>query len=106
MNTQENNRLIAEFMGATPIMLGASKEYEMYGIIECIEDGEDEKHFFIDDEMLFNTSWDWLMQVVERIEQVVQGVESAEVHLSIYSTIDEVYQAVVEFIKWYNEQNY
>ena len=102
MNTQENNRLIAEFMGATPIMLGASKEYEMYGIIECIEDGEDEKHFFIDDEMLFNTSWDWLMPVVERIEQVFQGVAYAEVHLSLYSTIDEVYQAVVEFIKEYN----
>jgi hypothetical protein len=106
MNTQENNKLIAEFMGATPIMLGASKEYEMYGIIECIEDGEDEKHFFIDDELLFDQSWDWLMPVVERIEQVHEGVPQELIHLSLFSTRDEVYNAVVDFIKWYNEQNY
>ena len=67
MNTQENNKLIAEFMGAKPLVLGGSTEYEMYGVLDCIEDGENEKHYFIDDEMRFHESWDWLMSVVKKI---------------------------------------
>jgi len=98
----KENKLIAEFMGAKPLVLGGSTEYEMYGVLDCIEDGVNEKHYFIDDEMRFHTSWDWLMPVVERIEQVIQGVPQQMLHLSLYSTIDEVYQAVVEFIKEYN----
>ena len=94
MNTQENNKLIAEFMGLS-IKEGVcyyTDEDDMFPMGIEVE----EPYLPYDD------SWDWLMPVVERIEQVFQGVESAEVHLSIYSTIDEVYQAVVEFIKEYN----
>jgi len=47
----------------------------------------------------YKYSWDWLMPVVDRVEQVNQGVPQQMLHLSLYSTIDEVYQAVVEFIK-------
>ncbi len=65
-----NNALIAEFMGAKPLVLGGSTEYEMYGVLDCIEDGANEKHYFIDDEMRFHESWDWLMPVVEKIESM------------------------------------
>ena len=37
------NILIAEFLGAKRF----GTEFELYGTVECIEDGEDEKHFFI-----------------------------------------------------------
>ncbi len=66
---KNDNKLIAEFMGAKPLVLGGSTEYEMYGVLDCIEDGENEKHYFIDDEMRFHESWDWLMPVVEKIER-------------------------------------
>ena len=94
MNTQENNKLIAEFMGLS-IKEGVcyyTDEDDMFPMGIEVE----EPYLPYDD------SWDWLMPVVERIEQVFQGVAYAEVHLSLYSTIDEVYQAVVEFIKEYN----
>jgi hypothetical protein len=63
-----NNKLIAEFMGVKP--LGGSTEYEMYGVLDCIEDGVDEQHFFLEEQLLFHTSWDWLMPVVEKIEEI------------------------------------
>ena len=94
MNTQENNKLIAEFMGLS-IKEGVcyyTDEDDMFPMGIEVE----EPYLPYDD------SWDWLMPVVERIEQVIQGVPPQMLHLSLYSTIDEVYQAVVEFIKEYN----
>jgi len=96
-----DNKLIAEFMGAKPFVLGGSTEYEMYGVLDCIEDGANEKHYFIDDEMRFHESWDWLKPVVDEIEQVNEGVPEQMLHVSLYSTIDEVYEAVVYFIQEY-----
>ena len=78
----------------------------------------------------YHSSWDWLMPVVEKIEDthankdlhyghrfkidnweiVVQDCLSGKIRCSvspasvrISSKIDAVYQAVIEFIKWYNE---
>jgi hypothetical protein len=108
MNTTENNKLIAEFMG-----------YDR-GVSEL---------------MGYDTSWDWLMPVVEKIESLgvkfwVKGNtcrvyinrELAELDSNVewngISTEFEgfffiyfeektkkeaTYKAVVEFIKWYNE---
>jgi len=110
--TQQNNRLIAEFMGA----ISPNNQYEMYGIIECIEDGINEQHFFEPKDMKFHTSWDWLMEVVERIESLHGhrfDVEIRQASVRIYdseamedileidgdSKIDTVYQACIEFIQ-------
>jgi hypothetical protein len=99
----KDNKLIAEFMGAKPIVLGNSTEYEMYGVVECINDGVDEKHFFIADEMDYHTSWDWLMPVVEKI-MTMSFEEDADVE-DFYSirdcipNIGQTYRAVVEFIR-------
>jgi hypothetical protein len=99
----EGNKIIAEFMGAKPLVLGGSTEYEMYGVIDCIEDGVNEKHYFIDDEMRFHSSWDWLKKVVDEIEMRCQGVPQELLHLSLFSPRQEVYKAVVEFIKNQNQ---
>ena len=120
-----DNKLIAEFMGAKPIVLGNSTEYEMYGILECINDGVDEKHFFIDDEMEFHECWKWLMPVVEKIEEQ-HGCDFTASRRRVTRTydanfMDEVnnyvayvedckdrqeatYKAVVEFIKQLNKE--
>ena len=103
----ESNKLIAEFLGAKPISLGASVEYEMYGIIECIKDGANEKHFFIPDEMEFKKSWDWLMPVVYKILWL-EGYEDESyegIHNGLTNALlSQTYDAVVEFIKLYNKK--
>ena len=55
-------------------------------------------------DLRYHTSWDWLMPVVDKIEQVNEGVPEQMLHVSLYSTIDEVYEALVEFIKLINTQ--
>ena len=72
--------------------------------------------------MQFDTSWDWLMPVVENIENLGyeliitesrckinhntdHSIEEAINIDIIGSKIEATYQAVVEFIKQYNESN-
>jgi hypothetical protein len=70
----------------------------------------------------YDTSWDWLMLVVERIDSMMPTINIPEdleslkngthpsdryvdvVALPISSPISEIYKAVVEFIIWYNQQ--
>ena len=101
--TIESNKLIAEFMGAKPNKGG---EYDLYGIIEGIEDGEHEQHFFFRSEMKFSTDWNWLMEVVEkcRVESNEEDSHWEAIYYSLIDLdIDNVYTAVISFIKWYNE---
>lgn len=91
MNTQENNKLIAEFM-----------EYPELGT---------EGDFSY---LKYHTSWDWLMPVVEKINQVCgyDDYNKSRLHLQRVLNdcinenavgIDEVHKAVVEFINQYNK---
>ena len=89
MNTTENNKIIAEFMGIIP------NEAGVYHVSK-------HKGYSLEN-LLYHTSWDWLMPVVEKIEQVHEDVPQELINLSLFSTIDEVYKAVVEFIKQYNQ---
>ena len=121
----ESNKLIAEFMGVKPTILGDEITYEMYGAIDCIEDGVDEQHFFLEEQLLFHTSWDWLMPVVEKIENFIFD-ENNSYNVTIGSTnycviqdsngdtieiikdngkskLETTYQAVVEFINQHNK---
>lgn len=49
--------------------------------------------------LTFDTDWNWLIQVVKKIESL-NKLDS----VLINTDIKEVYNACVEFIKWYNEQ--
>lgn len=52
----------------------------------------------------FHNSWDWLMPVVEKIMNIrTFGAPKQAVFKSIEPNIATTYQAVVNFIKWYNE---
>ena len=110
MNTQENNRLIAEFMG----YLLDDKEGVYW--IET-----DEKYGVPPEDLEYHTSWDWLMPVVEKIErEYMYAVQSCWEHCIIDKAgentedferievdssdkLSATYGAVVEFIKWYNQ---
>ena len=105
-----NNKLIAEFMGAKPLVLGGSTEYEMYGVLDCIEDGVDEKHYYIDAEMRFHESWDWLMPVHKKCMFTPNfsgddQLRTLLIDAVIDADINRLYDAVVEFIKEYNVDN-
>ena len=110
-NITENNKLIAEFMGFK------------------LQDNPNERWFnqwFVKDtsnkpyqnriEILhFDTDWNWLMSVVEKIESLENNLKNETreefiqfqkvLSLPIYNKIEVAYNACIEFIKWYNEQN-
>ena len=87
MNTIENNKLIADFMGQ-----GAQLH-----LVEHPQTGE-----YVDAE--YHTSWDWLMPVVEKIGTVMPYNRHLDIDkLDIFTEFHIVYSAVIEFIEWYNE---
>ncbi len=117
MNEQEileNNKLIAEFMGCKQV----DDSYE----IDCLPfAGHINSNGY---GLHYNSSWDWLMPVVEKIENIeisefkpfAVNIECAECTIKDYrgmtdsvsycensTKIEATWLAVVEFIKWYNQ---
>lgn len=103
--TTENNKIIAEFMG-----------YEWFEVNKpyiAVKNVNGSVHF--------RTDWNDLMEVVEKIESLNYDViilhSSTEItscdidfqtifgNSETYSKIESVYNACLEFIKWYNKQN-
>jgi hypothetical protein len=88
MNTQENNKLIAEFMGSNLNGL-ESWQYE--------------------EELQYHTSWDWLMPVVEKIDNLFGNTDEIDDMINVVHNAvlqfnrDITYKEVVKFIKEYNE---
>ena len=86
------NKLIAEFMGIK------------YSDTRSFNDGE--WTHSIKSLSQFRTSWEWLMPVVEKIDDIVDvnGNRINRVHNAVL-TFDrnQVYNAVVEFINEYNK---
>lgn len=91
MNTQENNKLIAEFMG-----------------YRFDEDGQllkDEYGFWVDAQ--FDSSWNQLIPVIAKINlrdytykgEVLQDTVNTNL---LDGDINRTYYDVIEFIKWYN----
>lgn len=100
MNTQENNLLIAEFMGMTygdpnddSVMIQMTPKGNEVVPIESME---------------YHTSWDWLMPVVEKCfvkqEEVSDDLSFKLNDALLETNIESLYKAVVEFIKQYNNQ--
>ena len=124
----KNNKLIAEFMGyphMTDAVDNRTVAYYVGGSIMNINNthNENEDDVFHPDDMQFHTSWDWLMPVVEKINdteryEVCIGdshchitdiendnykVRALTLSLQGKTTIEATHLAVVEFIKWYND---
>lgn len=103
-NVTENNKLIAEFMGyinTTP----TDKDFNIYenkngDMLEAMS-------------MKYHSSWDWLMPVIQKIYLMDEydkwidtlGMFASSIQNSLGSaSLLHTYEAVVEFIKWYNQQ--
>jgi hypothetical protein len=102
MTTQDKNILIGEFMGFK------------------LQDNSNERWFnnwFTNPNQIwsnriqklhFDTDWNWLMQVVRKIEQL-EDIYECEDFLLIRDElctgrIETSFSSVVEFIQWYNQQ--
>jgi hypothetical protein len=120
MTTEEGNKLIAEFMGATPCIVRIKSIGDEQGY-EC-----DEYKLPIS-ELEYHSSWDWLMPVVEKIVNEVDnemgwweaysekpfghqveiwGRDVLEPIIRVHSKtslLEATWQAVVQFIQWYNQ---
>lgn len=92
MNTTDNNKLIAEFMGL---------------VVSDRDNYTSELHTNVDADLKYHTSWDWLMPVVDKILDIsFQDEGDAEDFYSIRDCMPDInhtYKAVVEFIKQYNK---
>ena len=80
----KDNKLIAEFMDLRSTGMSIYKESEYK----------------------YHTEWNWLMPVAKKCinpEDNTEGWDNLAVALTTCN-IDEVYQAVVEFIKTYNDE--
>lgn len=92
-----DNELIAEFMG-----LDSFKDS-----LASLHQGKINVDVDVYEQAQYHTSWDWLMPVVGKIEQT-PNVYDIEEFLLIRdelctARIETIYDSVVEFIKWYNE---
>ena len=85
----KDNKLIAEFMG-----LETSDGCYFEHLTK--EGNRELTHHIL---LEYHTSWDWLIPVVHNIKETDLDFDVLEIGLPIY----DVYQAVVEFIKDYND---
>lgn len=123
---KEENILIAEFMGLKKgpierciIADGTSKEEDVQSYYESAS------RIVLPHQLKYSYSWDWLMPVVEKIaglyhaafpgneefirrvlahEEPIDGPYMDVIAIPMNTSIDEVYKAIVSFIKWYNSQ--
>lgn len=97
------NKLIVDFLN-TNINNDGTYELPQFG---TIRPNGDFKTSFTLEQMKFNKDWNWLMQVVDTIINLknVYAQDRQKVFNSIQPNITTTYNEVVEFIKWYNEQN-
>ena len=91
MNTMENNKLIAEFMGYPKIA------------------NDEDKRDYLEDCVKYHESWDWLMPVAEKIKDgayngiILEKVDEIDFRLTCDLRKENIYKAVVEFINQYNK---
>ena len=111
--TTENNKLLAEF-------LGFELTTDSISILYYTEDRG------LKQLPKFHSDWNWLMQVVEKIESLGYNIDTMKVDITKYQSsqfcgiyidgkriytnycetkIEAVYNACVEFVKWYNKNN-
>lgn len=98
----EGNKLIAKFMGGLIHARNATKIWVRF----------DDKDFVRLSTLKYNKNWNSLMPVIEKLNTSIPNLDKSIYvleqkdcfwDLKITSDINIVYKAVVEFIKWYNE---
>jgi hypothetical protein len=114
----ENNKLIAEFMGFVE-----GVDVPVWDVMPYVRELKDIATGIpcsvpITEYLAFDTSYDWLMPVIEKIVDINDNVfwiiiggdnevgfnnNTGSRNEINYNGIESTYQKVVEFIKWYNK---
>ena len=129
MRTIEDNKLIAEFMGYTAkdkdsveaTLIGSKYYWHIGNKMFYYIQGD----WHVEDYLLFHIDWNWLMKVVDKIEDITNNDETYRYIIEILGTtvnvietdriipiaetfertkIEATYKAVIEFINFYNRQ--
>ncbi len=97
---ENGNKLILLFMGG---VVGSSTKYPTGEIIiHSIHFGDKQINDFIN-ETKYHKSWDWLMPVAKRLNDVSR-VEPVSFTKNILDfDIEKVYDAVYDYIGWFNK---
>lgn len=123
-NILENNKVIAEFLS---VKIHPCETIEKFKFLPIEERGL-YNGYFIED-LKYHEDWNWLMEVVEKIESLPDEENNGAFFFEIYqdsviiifsndnyiidlinvmgqgSRINNVYQAVIKFIQLYNKAN-
>jgi hypothetical protein len=130
MNT-ENDKIIAEFMGyeffdgdfkVPHTNKTSNSDFKEWCPTYWDNDLDSGGYLVAPCNLMFHSDWNWLMEVVEKIKKETNEDEflnrlittetrkAIDLELTLencfrksYLSIEEVYNACVEFIKWYNE---
>lgn len=100
MSNQENNKMIAEFMGC------GKDEIENIHWIDT-----DDGYGFASEDLQYHLSWDWLMPVVKKCWKIINELDmnfdkvifKYRFDYIVYADLKESYEAIVEFINEYNK---
>lgn len=119
---EENNKLLAEFLGITfkdnrfecdTLYNELIKENSYITFLEEVEEIDVNNHLH------FHSDWGWLMLVVDKIEnqhnrtvQIERGIcyiHNGGIHhgrsTKVQTKIEAVYNACVDFVEWWNKEN-
>jgi hypothetical protein len=95
--TTENNKLIAEFIGYNKTTMNNGKK-ELWTIGST---SDDKNYFEFVDGLKFHTDWNWLMEVVEKIESLGS---SKIMNTILYSRFEVKHNRVLLY--WNKDNNY
>ena len=121
-NIVENNKLIAEFLDWEFDDLSETFETPFLKLVDSYAFGDEQYSCKLQDfELEFHSDWSWLMTVVEKIE----SLDHCQIDISLnwcrigykgtlynydsrdyfkgLTKIEAVYNACLEFVKWYNQ---
>lgn len=108
----QGNRLIAEFMDCEYDDISETYDTGILKLVEPEAYGDEQfSSLLYDYELDYHSSWDWLMPCIKKCldinEEELDDWEKQyeNINDTLYQVeISQTYQAVIEFIKWYNQQ--
>ena len=111
MGLIKNNILIAKFMN-----METTEQYIVPTSIKETRYHWENDTGYSKEELEFNNSWDWLMPVVDKIENlgfqvwiikhkcIINKFPKEIITIEKNNKIDAVYQSIIKLIKWHNKE--
>lgn len=104
--TIEKNRMLLDFMGEKPRMIGPDDYvWNDSPFFYCREDNPEKVMDAVAEYIPYNSDWNRLIQVVGKCLESGDNTDKWDEIFNALSTVNKntVYEAVVEFVEWYNQ---